>query len=88
MFDEIYGLLCTALKKTPAEVGRMRMRDLERLRSHWRRSPPEHVAAAMMLRAYTTWKPTEKERPFRESTAEEIGKFAAAIGPAAQVVNR
>jgi hypothetical protein len=63
----------------------MSFRSAQSLFVYWERCPPEHVATAMVLAAYTTWKPKEKAKPFRESTPDELRAFAAELGVAVTV---
>ncbi|MGH6967578.1 MAG: hypothetical protein ACREEN_00540, partial [Stellaceae bacterium] len=50
----------------------MTLPQIDRLFRYWARVPPEHEAAAMMLAAYTTWKPaTDADTPQKQQASLE-----------------
>lgn len=72
--------LQTVFRWSARRVGKMTLREVERLYLYWQRSPHEHRAAAMHLQATTNWKPPEKPKPFRETTREEFLNLALQAG--------
>ena len=53
--------MCTALKKSPDEVGEMDFRDIQELYEYWREVPPVDE----MVAAFLGYKPPAKDAPVK-----------------------
>jgi hypothetical protein len=63
-WGDLFGLCCTALAKTPREIGELTLPELDELLAYWRDHPPLHVLAA----AYLGVKPQPKIADYAPAT--------------------
>jgi hypothetical protein len=74
-------MLCTGLKRLPAEVDAIALDDAWELFEHWQQWPPEHV----LLRGFTGYdlrKGTGNRLQGTETDASEVSRLSALLGPA------